>query len=233
MITYSSTKQPQINKECITIGRLAPDFIALSTQGYVRLSDYRGKWVILASHPSAFGAVSTSEIIGASRAYDEVLNRNAAIIGLTTDNLNANLAWVYDIYKNLGVTIRYPIIADSNLEVTNLYGMSNPDRMFGETVRDVFFISPQGKISAIITLPVSTGRSGNEILRVLDSLIIKSEYNLDTPAGWEQGDPLVVPNPASYDEIISRMANMESLGYNCPLWYLCYTDLPNEGTKFP
>lgn len=232
MISYNSinnnlNQQPR-GHECITIGRMAPDFVGLSTLGYVRLSDYKGKWVILASQPSAFDAVSTTEIIGAAQINDELLKRNTYMIGLTTDNIYANLAWVYDIYQNTGITIPFPIIADSELEISELYGMLNPDRLYGETVRDAFIISPFGRIRAILTLPVSTGRSGEELLRVVDSLQIKEQYNLNTPADWHQGDPLIVPNSTSYDEIINRSNNLENLGYNCPLWYVCYTNLPPE-----
>lgn len=232
MISYNginnNLNQPQRIGECVTIGRMAPDFIALSTQGYVRLSDYRGKWVVLASQPSAFDAVSTTEIIGSAQINNELLKRNAYMIGLTTDNIYANLAWVYDIYQNTGITIPFPIIADADLEISELYGMLNPDRLYGESVRDSFIISPFGRIRAILTLPVSTGRNGEELLRVLDSLRIKEQYNLNTPANWKQGDPVIVPNSTTYDEIIYRVNNVESLGYNCPLWYVCYTNLPPE-----
>jgi peroxiredoxin (alkyl hydroperoxide reductase subunit C) len=229
----NNSNQPQRRSECVTIGRIAPDFIALSTQGYVRLSDYRGRWVVLSSNPSAFGAVSTTEIINAAQLYSEILKRNAVIIGLTTDNIYANLAWVYDIYQETGVTVPFPIIADSELEISEMYGMLNPDRLYGETVRDAFIISPFGNIKAIITMPSSTGRNSHELIRILDSLQIKEKYNLDTPSDWKQGDPVLVPNPTSYGEIINRAIESESLGYNCPLWYVCYTNLPVEGNINP
>lgn len=237
MISYKSinnnANQPQRRNECVTIGRIAPDFIALSTHGYVRLSDYRGKWVVLSSNPSAFGAVSTTEIINAAQFYPELLKRNAVILGLTTDNIYANLAWVYDIYQKTGVTVPFPIIADSELQISELYGMVSPDRLYGETVRDAFIISPFGNIKAIITMPASTGRNSHELIRILDSLQIKEKYNLDTPSDWKQGDPVLVPNPTSYEDIINRAYASETLGYNCPLWYVCYTNLPAEAYANP
>ncbi len=233
MISYNSinNNQPQRRNECITIGRMAPDFIALSTQGYVRLSDYKGKWVLLASQPTAFNDVSTTEIISAAQFYSELLKRNTYMIGLTTDNIYANLAWVYDIYQKTGITIPFPIIADADLQIAEMYGMLNPDRLYGETVRDAFIISPFGRIRSILTLPASTGRSGEELIRVIDSLQIKEKYNLDTPANWKPGEPVLAPTPTTYDELINRVNASESLGYNCPSWYLCYTNLPPEANN--
>lgn len=237
MISYNSVNnnlnQSQKRTECVTIGRMAPDFMALSTQGYIKLSDYRGKWVVLGASPSSFGGVYTTEVIDAAQNYDEILKRNAVIIGLTTDNLYSNLAWVYEIYQKTGITIPFPIIADGTLEISALYGMLNPDRMYGETVRDTFIINPFGRITAIITLPVCTGRNAKELIRILDSIQLKEQYNLCTPANWQEGDPVLLPNPTSYEELINRVNNAKENGYLCPFWYLCYTkqppsSLPNE-----
>lgn len=236
MISYNSVNnQPQSRIECVTIGRLAPDFIGLSTFGYVRLSDYRGKWLILASSPSAFGAVSTTELIETAQYYPKLLKRNTNLIGLTTDNISANLAWVYDIYQKTGITIPFPIIADADLEISEMYGMLNPDRLYGETVRDVFIIDPSGRIKAIITVPVTTGRDTGQIIRILDSIQLQETYNFQTPAGWNPGEPVLLPNVTSYEELINRMNNQEALGYYCPSWYLCYTnfDTKNESNPTP
>lgn len=223
--------QPERRFGPITIGRLAPDFIALSTQGYIRLSDYRGKWVILNSHPQAFGAVSTTEIIGAAQDYPQLSANNIEIIGLTTDNISAILAWINDIYQNTGISIPFPIISDTDLSLSELYGMISSDRAFGSTVRSTFIIDPSGHVRAILTLPISTGGSREEFYRVLQSLLIYDNYNLYTPANWKPGDPLVVPNPLSYEEMVARAENSESLGYYCPFWYLCYTNINTENTN--
>jgi len=211
--------------EFITIGRLAPDFTALSTQGYIRLSDYRGKWVLLSSHPMAFAPVSTTEIIAAAQNYSEFQKRNVQLLSITTDNNLANLAWINDISRNTGIAIPFPIISDRNYAISELYGMLNPDRVYEESVRDSFIISPAGKIRAIITLPVSSGRGVYEFLRVLDSLQLTEEYNLYTPSGWYPGEPVVVPPPNTYDELVNTVNNGASLGLQCPFWYLCYTNI--------
>ena len=192
------------------------------------MSDYRGKWLILASSPSAFGAVATTEIINAAQYYNDLLERNANIVALTTDNIYANLAWVYDIYQKTGITIPFPIISDSDLAISELYGMLNPDRAFVESVRDVFLIDPSGRIRAIITLPLSTGRNSAELIRIFESIQVEENYNFNTPAEWQPGDPVLLPNPTSYEELIDRMNNQEALGYNCPSWYVCYTYLNQE-----
>lgn len=224
----NNTDQPGRRMDCITIGRLAPDFIGLSTFGYVRLSDYRGKWLILASSPSAFGAVSTTELIETTQHYPEFLKRNAYVVELTTDNISANLAWVYDIYQKTGISIPFPIIADADLAISELYGMLNPDRLFWETVRDVFIIDPTGRIKAIVTVPVATGRNSEQLLRILDSIQIEETYGFQTPAGWEPGDPVLLPNLISYEDIIKRMNTKDTSGYSCPFWYVCYTYLNPE-----
>ncbi len=229
MISYSSVNNvntPAKRSECITIGRLAPDFIALSTQGYVRLSDYKGKWLLLASSPYAFGAVSTTEIISLAQNYEELKKRNVEVLSITTDNLPANLAWIYEIYKSTGIVIPFPIIADADLSISELYGMLNPDRLYGETVRDAFIINPFGKIRSILSLPASNGRSGEELLRIIDAIQLTDQYNLYTPADWHPGDPTLLPAPNTLDEIIARVNTSEVLGINCPSWYVCYTDVP-------
>lgn len=211
--------------ECITIGRLAPDFTALSTQGYIKLSDYRGKWVLLSSHPMAFTPVSTTELISAAQHYSEFQKRNVQILSLTTDNNFANLAWVNDISRNTGINIPFPIISDRNYIISELYGMLNPDRVYEESVRDAFIINPAGKIRAIVTLPVSCGRGVREFLRIVDSLQLTDQYNLYTPSGWNPGDPVVVPPPNTYDELVNTVNNGASSGLLCPFWYLCYTNI--------
>lgn len=228
MISCNNINQTQTIPNNVTIGRLAPDFIALSTLGYIRLSDYRGKWVILASSPSAFGTVSTTELISAAQYYDAFLEKNAYYIDLTTDNIYANLAWVYDIYQKTGITIPFPIIADADLVISESYGMLNPDRQYGETIRGTFLIDPSGRIRAIYTTPVSTGRNMEELVRIFDSIQIKENYNFNTPANWKPGEPVLLPNTTSYEEIVNRINNKEILGYECPFWYVCYTYL-NSG----
>lgn len=232
MISYNNINnnlnQTERRLECITLGRLAPDFMALSTHGYIRLSDYRGKWVFLASQPMAFTSVATTELIESAQFYPELLKRNAVMIGLTTDNVYSNLAWIYDIYQKTGVTIPFPIIADADLKISEQYGMLNPDRLYGETVRDAFLINPYGRIRSILTLPISCGRSGKEMLRILDSLQITEQYDLYTPGNWIQGEPVLEPTPATYDELTNMVNISDNQDIQCPFWYVCYTDVPTS-----
>lgn len=213
-----------IDRGNMTLGRLAPDFIALSTQGYIRLNDYKGKWVVFASTPMAFTPISTTEMIGAAQLYPEFQKRNTEFIGLTTDNNYANLAWINEIYQNTGILIPFPIISDSDKKIADLYGMMNPDRQYGVTVRDTFIISPSGHIRAIETLPITCGRSAEELFRILDSLQISEEYNLYTPAGWEQGEPVVVNPPSTVEELMEINRHTDP-NLVCPFWYLCFTNL--------
>lgn len=208
----------------LTLGRLAPDFMALTTQGYIRLNDYRGKWVVLLSTPMAFTSVSTTEMIGAAQLYPELKIRNTEIIGLTTDNNYANLAWINEIYQTTGILIPFPIISDNDKIVSNLYGMMSPDRLFDITVRDSILINPAGYIRAILTLPITCGRNGDELLRVIDSLQITESYGLATPAGWKQGEPVLIPAPNNVDGIM-KIYQQDDPNVVCPLWYLCYTNL--------
>ena len=208
----------------LTLGRLAPDFMALTTHGYIRLSDFRGKWVVLSSTPMAFTAVSTTEMIGSAMIQPELEKRNALMMVLTTDNNYANLAWINEMYQITGVLIPYPIISDNDKLISNLYGMMSPDRLFDITVRDSFIINPQGYIRSILTLPITCGRSGEELLRVLDSLILNENYGLATPAGWKPGDPLIIPAPHTVEGMMEIIQQTDP-NLTCPFWYLCYTNL--------
>ena len=157
-------------------------------------------------------------------------------LGIGTDAINELISIIIaenstEIDSISGATMSFPIIADHDLVVSELYGMLNPDRMYEETVRDLFIIDPAGKIAAIITYPASTGRNSEEIIRVLDSLQIYEQYKLKTPANWKQGEPVVLDNVRSNEELINRMNNKEALGYYCPFWYLCFTNIPAENTE--
>ncbi len=216
--------QDKINN--VTVGRLAPDFRALSTHGYINLSDYRGSWVVLFSHPAAFSPVSTTEIIMGSYYYPEYLKRNVQIIALTTDNNFANLEWVYDVFAKTGISVPFPVISDNDKEISNLYGMVNPDRTYEESVRDAFLINPAGYIAAIVTMPHTNGRNAVELLRIIDALQITENYN--TPAAWQPGNPIIVPPVHTYEDLINRVDSAAELGYNCPFWYLCYKNINTE-----
>lgn len=224
----SNNNEPAINSEinqgCITIGRLAPDFAASSTQGIVTMSQYRGKWVLFFSQPGDFTAVSETEIISFTQLYQEFEKRNVQLLGITIDSTFADIEWLINISDRIGTTVPFPILSDRNAEIASSYGMVNPDRVYEESVRDAYIIDPAGKIRAIITYPQSCGRNTYELLRVIDSLQLTEEHNVFTPADWMPGEPVIVPPPHTLEEAMQRQNEASSMGLNCSSWYLCYVD---------
>lgn len=213
-----------INKGCITIGRLAPDFTASSTQGVITLSQYKGKWVLFFSQPGDFTPVSETELISFTQLYQEFEKRNVQLLGLTIDSTFADIEWLYDISNRTGLIVPFPLLSDRNAKIANLYNMVNPDRLFEESVRDAFIINPDGRIRAIITYPVSCGRNTYELLRLIDSLQLTEGYKYYTPANWMPGEPVILPPPHTLEEAIQRTKEGSPLGLKCSSWYLCYKD---------
>ena len=185
---------------CLTLGMKAPDFQAQSTFGPLRLSDYTGKWVVLFSHP-----------------------RNTQLIGISLDSNSSHLAWVYNIYQNTGIHIPFPIVADKDMSIAKMYGMIAPDVSTNTTVRNVFIIDDRQIIRAILIYPLSNGRYIPEIIRLLTALQTTDQYKVATPADWFPGDPVVVPAPQTYEELLKRVSGEE--GYCCVDWYLCYKNI--------
>jgi peroxiredoxin (alkyl hydroperoxide reductase subunit C) len=213
-----------IENGCITIGRIAPDFTTISTQGPITLSQFRGKWVLLFSEPRAFTAITNTTFIELSRHYSEFEKRNVQILALTLDNNFANIEWVVDIYDHFGIMIPFPILEDRDNNIVTSYNIVNPDRIYERSVRDLFVINPEGIVSLIMTYPVSCGRNLYEILRVIDSLQLTEKYNVYTPMNWMPGDPVIVPVPNNVNEAFIRNQNGSSLGLNCDTWYNCFKD---------
>ncbi|MBP1926723.1 peroxiredoxin (alkyl hydroperoxide reductase subunit C) [Sedimentibacter acidaminivorans] len=221
IVSANNFKNPS---NCITIGRMAPDFTDSSTQGVITLSKYREKWVLLFSEPVNFGPISTTELIAFTQLYAEFEKRNVQLLCITIDSTFSDIEWLMDIYKATGLQVPFPLLADRDAEIANLYGMVNPDRIYEESVRDAFIINPGGKIAGILTYPVSCGRNLYEILRMIDSLQLTYENNVYTPANWIPGQPVVVPPPHTFEEALQRENEGESLGLNCSSWFLCYKD---------
>lgn len=215
------------NRECLTIGRIAPDFTAITTQGVISLSQYRGNWVVLFSHPGDFTPVCTSEFISFAQLYPEFEKRNVQLIGLSIDSNPSHIAWLYDIFQFTGLYMPFPLIADRDAIVSNLYGMVNPDRIYEQSVRDVFIIDPLQRIRAILSYPATVGRNMYELIRLIDALQISTEYEVSTPANWMPGEPVIQPLPQTYDKAIERAEDPESFGVECPRWYYCFEDLDN------
>lgn len=207
---------------CLTLGMMAPDFEAQSTFGPLRLSDYRGKWIVLFSHPGDFTPVWTTEFIAFAEQYSCFLERNTQLIGISLDSNSSHLAWVYDIYKTTGIEILFPIVSDPSMDIINMYGMIAPNISTSTTVRNVFIIDPNGIIRAILVYPLTNGRYIPEIIRLLIALQTTDANKVATPADWLPGQPVIVPAPQTYDELIERVNSDE---YDCVSWYLCYRDL--------
>ncbi|MGQ9543997.1 MAG: peroxiredoxin [Candidatus Bathyarchaeia archaeon] len=199
------------------LGQQAPDFEAKSNRGDIKLSDYRGRWVILFSHPADFTPVCTTEFIAFAEIYEELRKRGVELIGLSIDSVYSHIAWIRNIEEKMKVKISFPIITDIDMKISKMYGMLHPGESSTASVRSVFFIDPEGKIRAIIYYPMSTGRSTSEILRVIDSLQTVDRHNVATPANWKPGDPVIVPPPTTQEAAEKRL--ME--GYECKDWYLC------------
>jgi len=186
----------------IKLGEKAPNFNAQSTKGIIDLYKYLGdSWGVLFSHPADFTPVCTTELGSVARLIDEFEKRNTKVIGLSVDPLASHLKWVEDINSTQSVNIDYPIIADEDMKVSELYDMINPEINEKLTVRSVFIIAPDKKVKLTLTYPPSTGRNFAEILRVLDSLQLTEYYKVATPADWRDGDDVVILPSISDEEI--------------------------------
>ena len=184
------------HRQCLRIGDEAPDFTARSTGGEVSLSDYRGQWTLLFSHPADFTPVCTSEFVALAKAADQFAAMDAALLALSVDSLYSHFAWVRAIRDRFDVEIRFPIIEDPTLVIGRAYGMVAPEANDSSTVRTNFFIDPTGVIRAIACYPLNVGRSVDEMLRTLAALKAADETGNLAPAGWQPGKPMLAqPDP--------------------------------------
>lgn len=208
----------------ISIGMKAPDFTAITTFGPLKLSDYKGHWVILFSHPGDFTPVCTTEFVAFAQANDQFESLNTKLIGLSIDSNPSHLAWVNQIYTLTGIQIPFPVIADRMADVANLYGMIAPDASTQETVRNVYFIDPDQIIRAILIYPLTNGRNISEILRLINALQTTDKCKVVTPANWTPGSPAMVPPPRTYDQMLERINEPQANDLNCADWFWCYKD---------
>lgn len=183
----------------------APAFTARTTQGVVSLKDYRGRWLILFSHPADFTPVCTSEFIDLENKRAEFEALNCELLGLSADSIYSHLAWITDIQDKFGTTINFPVIEDLSLIVAEAYGMVDELSSSTATVRSVFFINPEGIIKAMIHYPMAIGRSVDEILRVLSALVATESGNKAAPAGWRPGDDLLLSAPTTVSALRERL----------------------------
>lgn len=179
----------------LKIGDLAPDFIARSTQGQVKLSSYRGRWLVFFSHPADFTPVCTTEFLGLAGRQAEFDALDCALVGLSVDSLYAHLAWIKAIEQQFGVTIEFPIIEDPSMAVGLAYGMVDGDSTDAMAMRSAYFIDPDGIIRAITTFPHNVGRSADEMLRLVAALKAVADGKGFAPEGWRPGAALLAPPP--------------------------------------
>ena len=200
------------------LGEPAPDFEALTTQGVIKLSDFKGKWLVLFSHPADFTPVCTTEFMAFSAVAEELKALNVQLMGLSIDSVPSHLAWIRNVKEKMGVDIPFPIIADLDMKVAKKYGMIHSGQSTTTTIRTVFFIDDKGILRAMIYYPMTNGRYIPEIIRLVKALQTSDKYAVATPANWQPGDKVVVPAPKNKAEMEKRLSE----GYECKEWYLCF-----------
>lgn len=205
----------------IKIGQIAPDFNATTTMGNISLDKYKGKWIVLFSHPGDFTPVCTTEMIAFARANPYFEELNACLLGLSIDSNPSHLAWMYDIYCRTGIVIPFPIIADRSGEIARKYGMISNDISTTATVRNVFIIDDKQRVRAILVYPMNIGRNIPEILRIVKALQTADANNQMAPANWMPCEPMILPMPQTFSELQNRIKQIdaEKNGMN---WYLSF-----------
>lgn len=209
----------------VKLGEVAPDFTAKTTEGEIRFHDYLGDgWGVLFSHPADFTPVCTTELGTVAKLKDEFEKRNVKVMALSIDPLDSHLKWIDDINETQGTKMNYPIIADEDGKVSELYDMIHPGAAEKTTVRSVFVVGPDKKVKLTLTYPPSTGRNFDEILRVIDSLQLTAHHSVATPADWKQGEDVVISPSVPDEEIPSRFPK----GHKVIRPYLRMTPQPDK-----
>lgn len=210
----------------LRLGDTAPDFTQESTMGEINFYDYLGdSWGVLFSHPADFTPVCTTELGMAAKLKDEFEKRNAKILALSVDPIDSHHNWIEDINETQNTQINYPILADADRKVSDLYEMIHPNADDTMTVRSVFIIGPDKKIKLTLTYPASTGRNFEEILRVIDSLQLTAYHSVATPVNWRDGEDVVIA-PAIQDP--AELSEKFPKGYEEIKYYLRMTPQPNK-----
>lgn len=199
---------PQLNQP-------APNFDAPTTVGPRKLDDYKGKWLILFSHPADFTPVCTTEFMAFQNHFDTFKAMNCELLGLSIDSYYAHIAWIRSIKENLGMDIQFPIIADLSMDVAKAYGLIQPGASDTSAVRATFLIDPEGILRAMVYYPMTNGRSIDEFVRLLEALQTSDANGVATPEGWKKGDKVIVPPPATAAAAEKRASE----GYEYTDWY--------------
>ncbi|ABD87477.1 peroxiredoxin [Rhodopseudomonas palustris] len=193
----------------------APHFAAKTTFGDRTLADYRGRWLVLFSHPADFTPVCTTEFIAFAKAADSFKAANCDLLGLSIDSVFSHLAWVGNIKEKFGVEIPFPIIEDLSMNVAKAYGMIHPGASDTSAVRATFIIDPDGILRAMVYYPMTNGRSVAEILRLVQALQTSLSQGVATPEGWQPGEKIIVGPPMTVAEVATRMSE----GLETVDWY--------------
>ena len=208
----------------LRLGDTAPNFQAKTTAGDIDFYEFLGNsWGVLFSHPADFTPVCTTELGKTALLTEEFEKRNVKVLAVSVDPLDKHIGWVNDINETQNCTVNFPIIADEDRKVSNLYGMIHPNASETFTVRSLFVIGPDKKVKLTITYPASTGRNFNEVLRVIDSLQLTANYSVATPANWNSGEDVIVVPAVSTEDAIKKF----SKGVKIVKPYLRYTPQPN------
>lgn len=210
----------------LRLGDTAPDFQQDSSEGQISFYDYLGDgWGVLFSHPADYTPVCTTELGYTAKLKDEFAKRGVKAIALSVDDVESHKGWINDINETQNTTVNFPILADADRKVSELYGFIHPNASETATVRSLVIIDPNKKVRLIITYPASTGRNFNEVLRVIDSLQLTDNYKVATPANWQDGeDVVIVPSIKDEAEIKERFPK----GYKAITPYLRLTPQPNK-----
>jgi thioredoxin-dependent peroxiredoxin len=207
----------------IRLGDDAPNFSAPTTQGDIDFYDWKGdSWAVLFSHPKDFTPVCTTELGTVAKLKPEFDRRNVKVIGLSVDPVDSHLEWEKDIEETQGQAVNFPMIADPDRKVADLYDMIHPNANDTLTVRSVFVIGADNKVKLILTYPASTGRNFDELLRVIDSLQLTAEHKVATPANWKNGDKVIIVPAVSDEEAKERFPQ----GWDAQKPYLRLVDQP-------
>ena len=210
----------------LRLGDTAPDFLQASTEGPIQFHRWAGdSWVVLFSHPADFTPVCTTELGKTAALASEFAKRHVKPIAISIDPLDSHGKWVSDINETQHTTVNFPILADADKTVANLYDMIHPNASTTATVRSVFIIDPKKAIRATFTYPASTGRNFDEILRVIDSLQLTDKYSVATPVNWKDGDDVVIVPSIQDPEVIRQKFPK---GYKAIKPYLRITPQPNR-----
>lgn len=209
----------------LRLGDLAPDFTAETTEGKINFHEWLGtSWGVLFSHPADFTPVCTTELGAVAKLKGEFDKRNVKVIALSVDDVTSHNSWIGDINETQACTVNFPIIADPEFKVANLFDMIHPNASDKFTVRSVFVIGADKKVKLIITYPASTGRNFDEILRVIDSLQLTANYSVATPANWKEGEDVVISVAIKDEDIAAKFPK----GYKKIKPYLRMTPQPNK-----